>query len=467
MGARFDHLVVSVADLGAAIGRWSEFGLAPQPGGRHPGGTENALVRGPRAAYLEIISTEEGAESDWADRVRTTQGPLGFAVAVDDIEAARAALVQAGFSPGEVTDGSRQAPDGSTLRWRLCQVGRQAFDPELPFLIEWTTPMPPGPADGPVLESVNVASRSVVERDRLVTMLRALDFPEEPSGTPGFTFLDGDLRISLPATEAEMRAWEQAASGSALYLRFGEDDDAGSDSVTVGPDAIGVGLPHGETRWQQIDGLSVTVYPDVRSHVGHVLLPAVESHFAARPDGLATWPDPHPDRDPPEEEYSRCLDPGKYRIIGARVQAWATALAEAQIAARVDHASGFDIVPRRPGAVPITVAITGFEGLADNGLTLSVDSPGGSVELLRLPDCGCDACDSGSADLLTQVDEFFLHVLDGGVYKITGGRGREVTTAYQGWSASGSFRGDEAEQWIADARAGRSRYEVLSGTPWL
>ena len=61
MAARFDHLVVSVADLDAAAARWAAAGLRPHRGGRHPGGTVNALIRGPRTGYVELISTEPDA----------------------------------------------------------------------------------------------------------------------------------------------------------------------------------------------------------------------------------------------------------------------------------------------------------------------------------------------------------------------------------------------------------------------
>lgn len=459
MAARFDHLVVSVPDLDDASRRWRGQGIAVQPGGTHPGGTVNALVRGPRRAYVELISVGPDADPTWAEQVSAHLGPLGFAVAVDDIEAARAALVTAGFAPQEVTEGSRITPEGHTLRWRTCQVGERLFDPHLPFLIQWTDAMPPGPQDGPVLDSVTV---DVPDRDRLVALLRAIWFPEQPSHSPGVTFTDGEVDLWLPATRAEIAEWERQEGGSRAYLRWdGEADD--EEPTRVGPTAIGIALPTGETSWREIDGLSVTTYPDVRAHAGHVLLPAVDAHFAQRPAELTQWPAPHPERAPLDEEYSRCLDPGKYRIVTARARAWARALADADLAEVVETDAGFDLVPRRAGALPISVHIEGFEGFTDNLVRVEVRG----VELTRLPDCGCDACDDGSAGMLTALDEGFLHALDGGVYLIRDGRGREVTTTFNGWSASGSFASGEQEQWIAQARAGRSRRDVIEGAPWL
>src|SRR5699024_2075680 len=58
------------------------------------------------------------------------------------------------------------------------------------------------------------------------------------------------------------------------------------------------------------------------------LLADVEHAFAVTGADTPPWPDPHlgpGGRDVPvrEEEYSRCLDPGKYRIVVTRAEAWA------------------------------------------------------------------------------------------------------------------------------------------------
>lgn len=435
MSARFDHLVVSVPDLAAAGHRWAAAGLTPHAGGRHPGGTVNALIRGPRAGYVELISAEPDAQSDWADRVRGTTGTLGFAVAVDDIEAARAALIEAGFTPREVTDGSRRTPDGTTLRWRMCQVGSQAFDPQLPFLIEWVTPMPPGPEDGPVVEALGI---DLPDRSRLAMMLRTIGFPEQPGDVPWLTFNDGEVTITLTAS-------------------------AEHHGVT----AIGFGLAHGAGSWQDLDGLSVSTAPDVRSHRGYVLLPAVEEHFARRDPALVTWPAPHPERAPLEEEYSRCLDPGKYRIIAARARAWATALAERVIAEVSDADGNLTITPHAPDTLRVQVRSTGFDGFDDNGVQIVATDSGATIA--QLPACGCDACDDGSAPLLREIDDTFLHLIDGGVLHIADRRGRTVTTSLEGWAASGSFRDGEPERWIAAVDAGRTDrgWVVTRGAPWI
>lgn len=61
---------------------------------------------------------------------------------------------------------------------------------------------------------------------------------------------------------------------------------------------------------------------------------------------------------------------------------------------------------------------------ADRGsvcvVTVGVLEP--TVEVTRQPDCGCDACDSGSTDLLEAVDNAVAAVI-GGPYVVLRGRG--------------------------------------------
>lgn len=195
MSARFDHLVIAVEDLDAAAGRWSAAGLPAVRGGAHPVGTENVLVRGPKPAYVELIAAGSDEANPWLDRVRSARGPISWAIAVDDIEAARAVLVEVGFTPSPVVDGSRRTPDGRVVEWRLCDVGEGPYDGALPFLIQWTTPMEPGPADGPVVEQVSVTPP---DPDRVADLLVALGFvPISPYPRWVFPGADGSVGITL------------------------------------------------------------------------------------------------------------------------------------------------------------------------------------------------------------------------------------------------------------------------------
>ena len=171
MGARFDHRVVAVADLDEAAARWRAAGLPAERGGAHPVGTENVLVRGPGPAYVELIAAGSDESNPWLDRIRSARGPISWAVAVDDLDEARTALEAAGFEPDPPVPGSRRTPAGDRLEWRVCDVGPGPYDGSLPFLIEWTTPMVAGPADGPVVATV---VWTPTDPDRVAEMLVAL-----------------------------------------------------------------------------------------------------------------------------------------------------------------------------------------------------------------------------------------------------------------------------------------------------
>ncbi|HEX7349966.1 DUF1990 domain-containing protein, partial [Brachybacterium sp.] len=176
------------------------------------------------------------------------------------------------------------------------------------------------------------------------------------------------------------------------------------------------------------------------------LLAEVEAAFAVTGTDTPPWPDPHlgPDgegRDSLEEEYSRCLDPGKYRILWSRAEAWAQVLTARGWATRVES-EGADLRsgirwatplrlplhratvlrPRRPGAQALVLARTASEDAVGSsdlagadaqilGLEIGMGEP--AVPVSTVPDCGCDACDSGSRDLLETLDRTLLSIVDG------------------------------------------------------
>ena len=142
---------------------------------------------------------------------------------------------------------------------------------------------------------------------------------------------------------------------------------------------------------------------------------------------LPSWPDPHEEMTSPrDEEYSRLSDPGRYRIVHARARAWAAVLEDALparaevLAPAPDAATGFDafdrgvrIVPCQPEALPLILLerdVPTQPGQATLAVvSIAVARPDVVVE--RQPDCGCDACDSGSSDLLEAVDAAIRHVV--------------------------------------------------------
>jgi hypothetical protein len=149
---RIDHPVRAVADLERAAERWRrDLGLDSAPGGRHAGwGTANRIV--PLGdAYVELIAVadpEAASASAFGSAVAEAAGQgerwLTFAAAADDLDAVAARL---GL---EVTEGSRERPDGTTLRWRSAGLEDPRREPWMPFFIAWEVPpdLHPGRARG-------------------------------------------------------------------------------------------------------------------------------------------------------------------------------------------------------------------------------------------------------------------------------------------------------------------------------
>jgi hypothetical protein len=118
------------------------------------------------------------------------------------------------------------------------------------------------------------------------------------------------------------------------------------------------------------------------------------------------------------------------------------------------------VLTGRPGTQRIVVGLFADETFVQVGL-------GDPAELLdRQPDCGCDACDTGSADLLDTVDSAFVLALSGGVHVVRQGT-KVVTRSLDGWGSSGMFERGEQERWLAEAADGRRTDGVVAGAPWV
>ncbi|WP_460852781.1 DUF6226 family protein [Nocardioides montaniterrae] len=150
------------------------------------------------------------------------------------------------------------------------------------------------------------------------------------------------------------------------------------------------------------------------------LLARVQAAFTVTGIDHPGWPDPHPDlAAPADEEYSRCLDATKYRILRARVDAWAQActglgitVADRPLAEGRLRLEGHGEVRRvrrfSAGGSPsllVTEYVVGDLPVVNVHRTLD----GGVGDLLAsVPYCGCDACDDGSDALLDDLDQAML-----------------------------------------------------------
>lgn len=156
-----DHVLVATQDLTAASRVLADrYGLRSCRGGRHPDwGTANWIVP-VGDAYLELVAVvdERVAErcpfGQWVASARPVLvQPIGWAVRTTSIDAI---AERHGLS---VTPGSRAAPSGPLLSWRLAGVERAASEPLIPFFIEWGdgTPHPSRALGADSNDSVEIA----------------------------------------------------------------------------------------------------------------------------------------------------------------------------------------------------------------------------------------------------------------------------------------------------------------------
>ena len=187
--------------------------------------------------------------------------------------------------------------------------------------------------------------------------------------------------------------------------------------------------------------------------------------------GLPSWPNPHPDAEPPrEDEYSRVTEPSRYDIVHARARLWASHLDELP-GVSLD---GDRLTSSRPGTLSLflltdNAPVTDAEDTTLAVLRVAVARP--DLVTAVLPDCGCDACDWGSADLLDAIDNAVITVIGGPFVML---RGPEW---HAQWHPGGGSSGGGADHTavmdlcrrLADGEDVRlpDGTEALVGHPWL
>jgi hypothetical protein len=120
-----DHVIYADPDLDAAVAALHRhLGVRASGGGKHPGrGTHNKLLAlGPRT-YLELIAPDPSQPAPATPRPYGVEGIaqgglVGWAIAVEDIEAASAWARSHGFDPARWSTGS-----GRTQRAICCAGG--------------------------------------------------------------------------------------------------------------------------------------------------------------------------------------------------------------------------------------------------------------------------------------------------------------------------------------------------------
>ncbi|HEV8631474.1 MAG TPA: VOC family protein [Thermoanaerobaculia bacterium] len=142
--SRVDHILLGVADLDRGVAAMAKLtGVRPIYGGKHPGGTHNALLSLGGQTYLEIIAVQPGATAPPGFTLLggyDNPTPVGFAVGGGDLAALRAALAKAGFAVTPPRPGSRATPAGATLRWQTFGLAEEVE--QAPFFIVWDSDTP-------------------------------------------------------------------------------------------------------------------------------------------------------------------------------------------------------------------------------------------------------------------------------------------------------------------------------------
>jgi hypothetical protein len=204
----------------------------------------------------------------------------------------------------------------------------------------------------------------------------------------------------------------------------------------------------------------------------HDVIAEVTRRFTTHPSGGTRWDDPHEHRDIADAEYSRVSEPERYAVVGARARSWIEALeglklgtAQSVEAPLWAHGStdarAVLVTPVKADALSIVVVMQSTEGIED-AVALGVGDP--SVLIGMEPFCGCDACDSGSDNLLTAIDDLFTGIMNG-EFLYAEGKDWKLTVGVNGWSASGS---QDFDSLIDKARAGTSIGRLMiTGDPWF
>lgn len=147
MISRFDHTVIAVRDLDAAISAYRALGFEVSPGGRHTGlGTYNAIVRF-GLDYLELLSVYDRVEAEQGRGLAGTTlldffekqegGLVGYALATNDIEQEAERFRRTGLPAQGPFGMQRLRPDGHLLSWSLLVPGSVSWRRPWPFFIHW------------------------------------------------------------------------------------------------------------------------------------------------------------------------------------------------------------------------------------------------------------------------------------------------------------------------------------------
>jgi hypothetical protein len=201
-----DHLIYAHPDLDTAVATLHRrFGVEASGGGHHPGrGTHNRLLALGSRTYLELIAPDPSQPAPatplpYGVEGITQGGLVGWAIAVEDIEAARTGALSQGFDPGQVVDGHREDTTGELLHWRATANAQLAG--LIPFLISWGDTRHPA-VDAPAGLTLRSLSVEHPRPTEIRTALAAMGADVEVRRAPRPALV---ARINGPHGDSELR----------------------------------------------------------------------------------------------------------------------------------------------------------------------------------------------------------------------------------------------------------------------
>ncbi len=139
-----DHIVYSVLDLDKSIAKFETLlGVRPIFGGYHKTfGTKNALINLDKGIYLELLAADstntEVQKPRWmgVDVLKEEQ-VTRWALKSDSLENDSLALKKYNRQMGQITKGSRNATNGTLLKWKLIMPLPLPEVEIVPFMLDW------------------------------------------------------------------------------------------------------------------------------------------------------------------------------------------------------------------------------------------------------------------------------------------------------------------------------------------
>lgn len=230
MNVAFDHAVVVVPELAAAVRAFSAAGFVVTPGGRHDAlPTENALIVFADGGYLELLAPRDddarealrvrSAKRGWEASLRRGSaigrrflpnlvGPPGvcdWVLRAEHLARVAAEMRPRGFAATGPVAMSRERTDGVRLEWDLVLPAA----PRLPFFIADRTPRGLRVPEDPAARAHPNGATGVAEvRVRVPDLAPAALEYADLFGTPPRAEKEGGARLSLGGIEVVLEVGE-------------------------------------------------------------------------------------------------------------------------------------------------------------------------------------------------------------------------------------------------------------------